>query len=75
MTVELALKRYLAEVVPTKCVTSQLADVKRSRIFIKHFGKYSLAALNPELIAKFRDMRLAGEDRVGPSGKPQPTPL
>lgn len=72
MTVEVALKRYLAEVVPTKRATSQLADVKRSRILIKHLGKYSLAALTPELIAKFRDMRLAGEDRLSPAGKPQP---
>ena len=72
MTVEVALKRYLAEVVPTKRATSQLADVKRSRILIKHLGKYSLAALNQELIAKFRDMRLSGEDRLSPAGKPQP---
>lgn len=72
MTVEVALKRYLAEVVPTKRATSQLTDMRRSRILIRHLGKYSLAALNPELIAKFRDMRLAGEDRLGPTGKPQP---
>ncbi len=72
MTVEVALKRYLAEVVPTKRATSQLADVKRSRILIRHLGKYSLAALNQELTAKFRDMRLAGEDRLSPTGKPQP---
>lgn len=72
MTVELALKRYLAEVVPTKRASSQVADIKRSAILNKHLGKYSLAALNPEIIAKFRDMRLAGEDRIGSSGKPQP---
>ena len=69
MTVEAALKRYLAEVAPTKRATSQLADVKRARILSKHLGKYSLAALNQELIAKFRDMRLAGEDRLDPTGK------
>ncbi len=72
MTVEVALKRYLAEVVPTKRGSSQVADIKRSAILNKHLGKYSLAALNPEIIAKFRDMRLAGQDRVGLSGKPQP---
>ncbi len=72
MTVEVALKRYLAEVVPTKRATSQLADVKRARILIKYLGKYSLAALTPELIARFRDIRLAGEDRLSPIGKPQP---
>ena len=71
MPIEVALKRYLAEAVPTKRATSQLADVKRSRILIKHLGKYSLAALNQELIAKFRDIRLAGEDRLGSFGEPQ----
>ena len=59
MTVEVVLKQYLAEVVPAKRETSQLADVKRSKILIMHLGEYSLAALNQELIAKFRDMRLA----------------
>lgn len=73
MTVEVALKRYLAEVVPTKRSTSQPGDVKRSRILIKHLGKYSLAALNQELIAKFRDLRLASDDRLSPAGKPQPS--
>ncbi len=70
MTVEVALKRYLAEVVPTKRARSQLADVKRSRILIKHLSKYSLAALNQGLIAKIRDMRVAGEDRLSAAGKP-----
>ncbi len=72
MTVEVALKRYLAEVVPTKRSSSQVADVKRSTILIKHLGKYSLAALTPEIIAKFRDMRLAGEDRRNSNGEPRP---
>jgi integrase len=72
LTVEAALERYLAEIVPTKRLTSQVADVKRSTILIKHLGKYSLAALTPEIIAKFRDMRLAGEDRKDADGRPQP---
>jgi len=72
MTIQVALERYLIEVVPTKRVTSQVADVKRSRILIEHLGKYSLAALTPEIVAKFRDMRLAGEDRRDQRGKPQP---
>ncbi len=45
MTVETALKRYLAEVVPTKRETSQLADVKRSRILIKHLASIRLPHL------------------------------
>ncbi len=84
MTVEDALKRYLAEVTPTKRPTSQNSDNKRSKILVEHLGKYSLAALTPEIIAKFREARLAGEDRKDAKGNPparsrcasilQPTP-
>jgi integrase len=72
MTVAVAMQRYLSDVVPTKRPTSQVADRKRSRIIIKHLGKYSLSALTPEIIASFRDMRLAGVDRKDSKGKPQP---
>jgi integrase len=72
MTVEVALKRYLVEVVPTKRLTSQVADVNRAKILIEHLGKYSLAALTPEIISKFRDLRLAGDDRKDEHGKPRP---
>jgi integrase len=72
MTVESALNRYLEEIVPTKRPTSQVADLKRARILTKHLGKYSLAALTPEVVAKFRDTRLAGEDRKDDDGRPQP---
>ena len=72
MTIQVALERYVKEVVPTKRASSQVADVKRSRILIEHLGKYSLAALTPEVVAKFRDSRLAGEDRKDQRGKPQP---
>jgi hypothetical protein len=72
MTVAVAMQRYLSDVVPTKRPTSQAADRKRSRIVIKHLGKYSLSALTPEIIANFRDMRLAGEDRKDAKGKPLP---
>jgi len=72
MTVEIALKRYLDEIVPTKRSTSQIADIKRATILTRHLGKYSLAAVTPEIVAKFRDMRLAGEDRKDDAGKPQP---
>jgi len=72
MTVEAALKRYLAEVTPTKRPGSQISDQKRSKILIRHLGKYSLAALTPEVIANFRDMRLSGLDRKDMKGKPVP---
>ena len=72
MTVSSAIGRYLTEVVPTKRPTSQAADKRRARVLIKHLGKYSLAALTPEVIAKFRDSRLAGEDRKDECGDPRP---
>ncbi len=61
MTVAVAMKRYLADVVPTKRPTTQVADRKRPRIIVKHLGRYSLTSLTPEIIAQFRDMRLAGK--------------
>lgn len=72
LTVADALKRYLAEVTPTKRPNSQVSDHNRSKILIEHMGKYSLAALTPEIAARFRDMRLAGEDRKDAKGKPIP---
>jgi integrase len=41
-------------------------------VLTEHLGKYSLAALTPEVIAKFRDARLAGEDRKDEFGAPRP---
>ena len=72
LTVATAMERYLSEVVPTKRLTSQSTDRRRAQILIKHLGKYSLAALTPEVIARFRDSRLAGEDRKDKSGDPRP---
>jgi len=72
MTVAVALERYLTEVVPTKRPTSQVADRKRAKVLKEHLGKYSLVALTPEVIAKFRDARLAGDDRKDKDGNSQP---
>ena len=72
MTVKDAVERYLSEVVPTKRPTSQVADRKRSRVLIQNLGKYSLTALTTEVIAQFRDSRLAGVDRLDGDGKPRP---
>jgi len=73
-SVEQALQRYLAEVSPTKRPASAESDARHARPLIAHLGKYSLAALSPELIAKFRDERLAGADRKDAKGKPAPKP-
>jgi integrase len=72
LTVTKAIERYLAEVTPTKRPSTQVSDHNRSKILIGHLGKYSLTALAPEIVAKFRDTRLAGEDRKDPKGKPVP---
>ena len=72
LTLAEALKRYTSEVTPTKRPSSQEGEFRRATILARHLGKYSLAALNPEIVAHFRDMRLAGEDRKDENGKPIP---
>ena len=72
MTLAATLNRYTAEVTPTKRPSSQECELRRAAILERSLGKYSLAALNPEIIAHFRDMRLAGEDRKDENGKPIP---
>ncbi|UAW98754.1 site-specific integrase [Halopseudomonas nanhaiensis] len=74
MTVADALQRYLAEVSPTKRPASAASDARHSKPLIQKLGKYSLAALTPELIAKYRDERLAGLDRKDAKGRPAPRP-
>jgi hypothetical protein len=64
LTASEALDRYITEVTPGKCPSSPVADRQRAIIIRKHLGKYSLAALAPEILAKFRDMRLANSKDV-----------
>jgi integrase len=72
LTFEKAMQRYLAEVTPTKRPLTQNGEHKRSVPLIEFFGKYSLAAVTAELVAQYRDKRLAGEDRKDEQGKPIP---
>jgi hypothetical protein len=72
MTVADALKRYLADVTPTKRPMSQTSDQGHAKPLTKSLGRYSLAALTPELIARYRDARLSGEDREDKEGNPIP---
>jgi integrase len=72
LTFEKAMQRYLAEVTPTKRPFTQSGELKRSLPLIGFFGKYSLAAVTAELVAQYRDKRLAGEDRKGKEGEPIP---
>ncbi len=59
MTAEEALQRYLAEVTPTKKATTQRSEKITSQHLIGFLGKYSMAALSSELVASYRDHRLA----------------
>jgi len=61
MTVEAALTRYLKEVTPTKRPSTQTGEHKKAQVLIRHLGKYSLAAVNAEIVAQFRDARLTGD--------------
>lgn len=59
MTLEKALDRYLSEVTPTKSESTQLGEHKKAANVRSALGKYSLAALTPEVVAGYRDKRLA----------------
>lgn len=59
MTVSAALDRYIKEVIPTKKESSQRRDIGRAEFMKSRLGRYSLAALNSEIIAEYRDQRLA----------------
>ncbi|MCL2661225.1 MAG: site-specific integrase [Acidobacteriaceae bacterium] len=72
LTVADALKRYIAEITPTKRPFTQIGDRHHAAVLTKYLGQYSLAALTPEIIAKFRDERLAGTDRKDKDGHPIP---
>ncbi|MHB1644431.1 MAG: tyrosine-type recombinase/integrase [Acidithiobacillus sp.] len=57
MTVAVMLERYNAEVSPKH--KSGDRDIVPIRALTKSLGQYSLAALTPSIIAKYRDTRLA----------------
>lgn len=59
MTLEKAMERYLAEVTPSKKPTTRRAEATKAKQLIQDLGKYSLAALSAEIIASYRDSRLA----------------
>jgi integrase len=59
MTVEAALKRYLQEVTPTKKPTTQRSEKITAEHLMGFLGKYSMAALSSDLVASYRDHRIA----------------
>jgi adenylate kinase family enzyme len=71
-TVAQAVERYLREVTSKKKESTQEAEVRRAAIVKKFLGKYSMAAVTPDVITQFREDRLAGNDRKDPVGNPVP---
>ena len=67
MTLEVALNRYLSEISPTKKPSTQKGEATKAQQLISHLGKYSMAALSAEIIARYRDTRLAS---ITSRGKP-----
>jgi len=59
LTVAGALKRYMDEVSVTKKPTTQRSERFTAQHLEAFFGKYSMAAVSADLVAKYRDERLA----------------
>lgn len=59
MTVAEALVRYKKEITPTKKISTQIREIRRIELLKTEFGKYSLAALSSDILADYRDQRLA----------------
>lgn len=59
LTFDAALDRYLIEVTPTKKPTTQRVERLKVVPLRKFFGKYALAAITTDLVARYRDERLA----------------
>lgn len=58
LSVKLAPARYMAEVTPTKRITTQYREAGRIKMLVTRLGEYSLVTLTPELVSAFRDTRL-----------------
>lgn len=58
MSIADALLKYLKEVTPTKKQSTQSGDRDRAKQLSSSLGRYSLATLHAEIIAKYRDGRL-----------------
>ena len=61
MTLSSALDRYASEVTPTKKASSRVSELRRIVTLKQLLGSYSMAALSSDLVAEFRDRRLAGD--------------
>ncbi|MCP3664488.1 MAG: site-specific integrase, partial [Gammaproteobacteria bacterium] len=59
ITITASLDRYLAEVTPTKRPSTQIAEKNRAKQLKKSLGGYSLTSVLPDVVANYRDERLA----------------
>lgn len=59
LLLEKALDRYLSEVSPSKRESTAYAENHKAKALRKKLGAYSLAAITPDLVAEYRDERLA----------------
>ena len=59
LTFDAALDRYLTEVTPTKKPATQRAEKLKAKPLREFFGDYALAAIGVDLVARYRDQRLA----------------
>lgn len=57
-TLEKALDRYLREVTVTKSDFTQRGERSKAKQLVEKLGKYSLAAITPDIVAQYRDDRL-----------------
>jgi integrase len=59
LTLEAALERYLTEVSPTKSPGTAQRERDRAKPLNRALGRYALAAITPDVVAQYRDQRLA----------------
>lgn len=59
LTLDKALDRYLREITPTKRPSTQAGEGKKAAALRTALGRYSLAAITPDVVAEYRDTRLA----------------
>lgn len=65
MTLDKALLRYLSEVTPTKAIKTRESEAASAKVLIARLGKYSLAALSPDILGEYHDKRLSESSRRG----------
>ncbi len=70
-----AMERYLKEVTILKTKKTQSSENYRSKILVSYFGRYSLAEITSEIVAKFRDHRLATRRLLNHRNPPPLAPL